>query len=162
MVDLPGEEAMARPEPLVERQLTIGSSEAAPATPGRTNPLLKPDPVPFAIGAGYGALAHVDLAGCRERGLVPGYLHLNATFTPAGYVVRASVTTPTAPSSSALDCIADQLRLAGVPAFDGSEARLSKTYFVEPVNPVNAPGEPAARPSGEPTDVRVETTGQGF
>jgi hypothetical protein len=150
----------SRPDALVERQLTLGSSERSPAAEGRGPgaPKLTPDPVPFAIGAGYGALSHVDLDGCRGKGLPAGYVHLNATFTPAGYVVRASVASPTAPSPSALDCIADQLRLAGVPAFDGSEARLSRTYFVEPASaPEGPPQAPAAGPGAETTAVPAES-----
>jgi hypothetical protein len=91
-----------------------------------------PDPIRFQIGAGYGALSHVDVASCRDRGLQAGYLHVHATFTHFGYVVRASVESPAAPPAPALDCIAEHLRQAGVPQFDGTEATLSKTYFVEP------------------------------
>jgi hypothetical protein len=126
------------PEPLIERQLTVSPDEA-PAPGTGAAPLVTrapaPDPIPFEIGAGYGALAQVDLARCAERGLPPGYLHLRATFTADGYVVGASVSSPTAPPPAALDCIAEQLRLIGVPAFDGAHARLSKTYFVSGAAP---------------------------
>jgi len=125
------------PEVLVERQLTVSPEEAPPPAAGAAPaPLLPrivpPDPVPFEIGAGYGALSRVDLSPCAARGLPPGYLHVRAEFTGDGYVVRASVSSPTAPPPSALDCIADQLRLIGVPAFDGVDARLSRTFFVTP------------------------------
>ncbi|HEY6458828.1 MAG TPA: hypothetical protein VIY73_01725, partial [Polyangiaceae bacterium] len=88
------------------------------------------DPVRFQIGAAYGALARVDVDACRGSGLQPGYVHVRATFARAGYVVRASVASAAALPPQALDCIADGLRQTGVPAFDGGEARLSKTYFV--------------------------------
>jgi hypothetical protein len=137
-------EPTAIAEPPDERQLTIANDDAPPA-PGAASavgstPLLAPDPVRFQIGAGYGALARVDLASCRERGLASGYLRVRATFTRLGYVVRASVASEKVPPPAALDCIADQLRQAGVPRFDGSDARLSKTYFVEPSGA--APAEP--------------------
>ncbi|MGH7297311.1 MAG: hypothetical protein ACRELB_20405, partial [Polyangiaceae bacterium] len=121
------------PVAVVERQLTV-AAEQAPAPPSadsvvRVSPR---DPVRFQIGAGYGALARVDVSACRDRGLPPGYVRVRATFTHEGYIVRASVESPTAPPPTALDCIADGLRQTGVPAFDGGEARLSKTYYVEP------------------------------
>jgi hypothetical protein len=120
-------------EPPVERQLTIAEADEALAP---THPLpaarVAPDPIRFQVGAGYGALSHVDLAGCREYGLQSGYVRVRATFTRVGYVVRAAVTSLTAPPPAALDCIADQLRRTGVPAFDGEDAKLSKTYFVGP------------------------------
>jgi hypothetical protein len=130
-----------------ERQLTIADDEASPA-PGAPSPAvvagsespLAPDPVRFQIGAGYGALSRVDLGSCLQHGLPSGYLKVRATFTRLGYVVHASVASAKAPPPAALDCIADQLRQAGVPRFDGSDARLSKTYFVEPGG--SAPAEP--------------------
>jgi len=126
-------------EAVVERQLTVASEEPndppAPSEPLRVAPR---DPVPFRMGAGYGALARVDLASCSERGLPPGYLHLRATFNRVGYVVRASVETLQEPPPSALDCIADGLRQTGVPAFDGGDVRLSRTYFVAPSAPTAA------------------------
>jgi hypothetical protein len=104
--------------------------------------------VPFRIGAGYGALARVDFANCSERGLPPGYMRIRATFSRVGIVARASVESPTEPPSTALDCIADGLRQTGVPAFDGKEVRLSKTYFVAPAapRPVEATAAPAPAP----------------
>jgi hypothetical protein len=121
-------------EALTEAQLTVFTEDAPSAAPSpRVDaPVIKPDPVRFRIGAGYGALARVDFAQCRERGLQAGYLRLRATFTRVGYVARASVASNSLPPPAALDCIADQLRQTGVPSFDGDDARLTKTYFVEP------------------------------
>jgi hypothetical protein len=138
------DESVANAEAVIERQLTINPDDGPPPSEGGRAPMQRPlDPLPFAIGAGYGALSHVDVAGCRERGLPSGYVRLHATFTRDGYITHASVTSPTAPPASALDCIADQLRLAGVPAFDGHDARLSKTYFVQPAT-AGAIGQPAS------------------
>lgn len=117
-----------RATPQVEEQVTVAAADGV-APPEHGAGL---DPVPFQIGAGYGALSRVDLGACRERGLPSGYVRVRATFTRVGYVVRASVETATPPPAPALDCIADRLRQTGVPAFDGKDARLSKTYFVEP------------------------------
>jgi hypothetical protein len=135
--------------PVVERQLTVQSEDAPPALPPATMPLLVPpkDPVPFRIGAGYGALSHIDVSSCRDRGLQSGYLRVRATFNRVGTIVRASVETPTEPPPTALDCIADELRQAGVPAFDGADVRLSKTYFVAPGGQAQA--APASAPPAE-------------
>jgi hypothetical protein len=141
-VEAPGEGSAAPAVALLERQITVAPDEAPPAATARTEASprrLAPDPVAFQLGAGYGALSRVDLDACRERGLQAGYLRVHATFTGYGYVVRASVEGETAPSPAALDCIADQLRQAGVPAFDGGEARLTRTYYVE-----RAPGATGA------------------
>jgi hypothetical protein len=121
-------------EPVVERQLTVAPEDdlAAPAPTSEALRAAPRDPVSFPIGAGYGALARVDFAGCRERGLAAGYLRVRATFNRVGYIVRASVESPKAPPAAALDCIADGLRQTGVPAFDGTDVRLSRTYFVQP------------------------------
>jgi hypothetical protein len=120
------------PEVLVQRQITVTPEDAPtpPALPPSPRDRPTPDPVRFQMGAGYGTLSHVDVASCRERGLQAGYVHVHATFTPDGYVVRASVESEAPPSSPALDCIAEVLRQAGVPRFEGNEATLSKTYFV--------------------------------
>lgn len=144
-------------EPLVERQLTVAPEEAPPPRPAVTSAASFPaDPVPFQIGAAYGALSRVELADCAERGLPSGYLHVRATFTGIGTIVRASVASTTAPPPQALDCIADRLRQTGVPAFDGNDAKLSKTYFVEPSSmppappaPVPSAGHAAAKPSAD-------------
>jgi hypothetical protein len=123
--------------PVVESQLNVAPDEE-PAAPAPASGLLHAaprDPVPFPIGAGYGALARVDFASCSERGLPPGYLRVRATFSRVGYVVRASVESPQEPPAAALACIADGLRQTGVPAFDGTDVRLSRTYFVAPPSP---------------------------
>lgn len=135
-------------EVLVERQITVTPDEApSPALPPSPRDKPVPDPIRFQIGAGYGALSHVDVAACRERGLQAGYLHVHATFTHLGYVVRASVESQAAPPPPALDCIAERLRQAGVPQFDGTEATLSKTYFVEPGGTLAPEQLPPAAPA---------------
>jgi hypothetical protein len=90
-----------------------------------------PEPVFFALGAGHGALGQVDVDGCGERGIPPGYLRMRATFRPSGHISRAVVMTESPPTQEALDCIADKLRVMRVPAFDGDNISLSRTYFVE-------------------------------
>jgi len=89
-----------------------------------------PDPILFRLGAGYGALGHVDLAPCRDQGLPQGYLRLRVTFRASGRVVRAAVETPVAPPAEALTCIGEQLEMAMVPLFEGGDVTLSKSFFV--------------------------------
>jgi hypothetical protein len=135
------------------RQITVTPQEASPPQPAlppspRDRPI--PDPIRFQMGAGYGALSHVDVSSCRERGLQSGYFHVHATFSPEGYVLHASVESEEPPPPPALDCIADRLRQAGVPRFDGSEATLSKTFFVATGAPApEPPAQPPAQPSPE-------------
>lgn len=132
------EQASAPPpavDPMVERQITVARDEAPPSAvaalpPPSPRDRVQRDPIPFRVGAGYGALSHVDLEACRDQGLQPGYVHVRATFAPFGNVVRASVGSPVEPPPPALDCISERLRLVGVPNFEGAEATLSKTYFV--------------------------------
>jgi hypothetical protein len=89
-----------------------------------------PDPIFFRLGAGYGALGRIDLSPCRDQGLEPGYLHLRVTFRASGRVVRAAVERPAPPPAEALLCIGEQLQMAMVPVFDGSDVTLSKSVFV--------------------------------
>jgi hypothetical protein len=106
--------------------------EAAPEAevPVRRSSILLPDPVFFRLGAGYGALGHIDLAPCREQGLPPGYLRMRVTFRHDGHVVRASVYSTTEPPRDALACVGQRLDLAMVPVFDGEDVTLSKSVFV--------------------------------
>jgi hypothetical protein len=136
------------PEVLVARQITVTTQEPSPAPSLPPSPRDKPvpDPIRFQIGAGYGALSHVDVSSCRERGLQSGYFHVHATFSPEGYVLHASVESEAPPPPPALDCIADHLRQAGVPRFDGSGATLSKTFYVA-TGGAPVPEQPAQPPA---------------
>jgi hypothetical protein len=91
----------------------------------------RPDPVFFALGAGHGALGQVDVDGCGERGIPPGYLRMRVTFRPSGHISRAVVMTESPPTKEALDCIGEKLRVMSVPSFDGENVTLSREYFVE-------------------------------
>jgi hypothetical protein len=137
--------------PVVEVQLTV-TPEEEPIPSAQTDVPLRVaprDPVPFPIGAGYSALARVDFTGCGERGLPTGYIRVRATFNRVGYVAHASVEGRTAPPATALDCIADGLRQTGVPAFDGTDVRLSRTYFVAR-SAIAADASPRAADSAAP------------
>lgn len=116
--------AVAYDSPGTEASEPVAS--AVRASPGHE----PPDPVLFRLGAGYGALAHVDLTPCRDEGLQPGYLHVRVTFRHSGRVVSAAVESPVAPPSEALACIGEQLELAMVPLFEGGDVTLSKSFFV--------------------------------
>jgi hypothetical protein len=108
---------------------------------------VRPEPVFFRIGAGYGAVGHVDLGPCRERGLDPGYVRMRVTFAGDGTVAHATVESPTPPPPDALACIGERLRAAQVPAFQGGDFTLSKSVFVVsdgPASPVYVERDPAA------------------
>jgi len=90
----------------------------------------RPDPVPFRIGAGHGALGNVDLGPCHDRGLPSGYLRLRVTFRPSGHVSRVAVESEDQPPPDALACVGEQLEAPKVPVFDGDDVRLSRIFFV--------------------------------
>lgn len=125
-------------EAVVRRDITVASDDsetretAVPVMPPSPKDRPAPDPIPFRIGAGHGALGMVDLEPCRQAGLDPGYVHLRVTFHRNGRVVHAVVESPTPPPPAALDCVGEQLQAAAVPSFDGRDATLSKSIFVEP------------------------------
>lgn len=92
---------------------------------------VRPGPVFFRLGAGYGAVGQVDLGPCREKGLDTGYVRMRVTFAGDGTVARATVESPTPPPPAALACVSEQLRAASVPAFEGGDVTLSKSLYVE-------------------------------
>jgi hypothetical protein len=120
---------------------TAGPEEPRAAAAGR----VPRDPIFFSLGAGHGALGHVDLEPCRAQGLQLGYVRLRVTFNRSGRVVRAAVESPAPPPSEALACVGRQLEAATVPLFDGGDVTLSKSFFVYPVT-ADA-DRPAAPPS---------------
>jgi hypothetical protein len=132
------ESSYASSQPAARSEIAVGWQPSAaqevqlPPLPASPKDRPPPDPVPFRIGAGHGALGLVDLAPCREVGLEPGYVHLRVTFHRSGRIVAAVVESPAPPPSEALDCVAQQLEDATVPAFDGRDASMSKSVFVEP------------------------------
>jgi hypothetical protein len=126
-------------EPAVEREVVVtydGPIEEPDAPPTATAlPAPSPahailDPVPFRLGAGCGALGHIDLGACRDQGLQPGYVHMRVTFHHSGRVASAALESLASPPPEALTCIGEQLEVAMVPAFDGGDVVLSKSYFV--------------------------------
>ncbi len=159
--------APAPAEPVVRREISVvwagaDPSTLPPALPASPRDLVRPDPVPFRIGAGHGALGHVDLAPCREEGLQPGYLRMRVTFRRDGRIVHAAVESPAPPSPEALDCISDQLEEALVPSFDGKDATLTKSFFVEPGDPDWQPGDVIVRkgtPATKGTSKRAGAAG---
>jgi hypothetical protein len=118
---------------------------------------VRPAPVFFRLGAGYGAVGQVDLGPCRERGLDTGYVHMRVTFAGDGTVARATVESPTPPPPAALTCISEQLRAASVPAFEGGDVTLSKSLYVESDGttvPADAPDMYVRREDGHKTASR--------
>jgi len=112
------------------------SDEATPPSPpvlgapGALRPA--PEPVLFRLGAGYGALGHVDLGPCRELGMAPGYVRMRVTFRHSGAVAHATVESEAQPPPQVLTCIGERLQVAMVPRFDGDNVTLSKSLFVAP------------------------------
>jgi len=143
-------------EPVVRRDVTMKwdrSGDPIPAAPllaasPRDRP--PPDPIPFRIGAGHGALGMIDLAPCRAEGLPSGYLAMRVTFHRDGRVAHAVVEGPVPPPEEALDCVAEQIQGATVPVFDGRDASLTRRFFVEPGDNEPEPGDTVVQKGGKP------------
>jgi hypothetical protein len=126
------------PPPTVTRDVAIGDDDTTEAPPESAPAVLvwsnvrvrQAEPVLFRLGAGLGALGHIDLEPCREEGLPPGYVHMHLTFAHTGRVVKAAVETPVAPPAEALACIGEQVEATLVPGFDGGNVMLSKSFYV--------------------------------
>jgi hypothetical protein len=110
---------------------------------------IRPAPVFFRLGAGYGAVGQVDLGPCRAKGLDTGYLRMRVTFAGDGTVARATVESPTPPPPAALACVSEQLRTASVPSFEGGDVTLSKSLYVESDTPAQPPASPDLYVRGE-------------
>ena len=128
-------EAEETPPPAEPR--VVSSVAMQPAVAGRVlaprasdADRVRPAPVFFRLGAGYGAVGRVDLGPCRERGLDPGYVRMRVTFAGNGSVAHATVESPTPPPPDAIACISERLQAASVPSFEGGEVTLSKSVFV--------------------------------
>lgn len=152
--------AQAPSEPVVRREISMGwervdPSTLPPALPASPRDRPPPDPIPFKIGAGHGALGHVDLSPCRDEGLPSGYLRMRVTFRRDGRIVHAVVESLTPPPPEALDCVSDQLEVALVPRFDGRDATLSKSFFVEPGDADLQPGDVIVRKGASPPHRRA-------
>jgi hypothetical protein len=118
---------------------------------------IRPAPVFFRLGAGYGAVGQVDLGPCRAKGLDTGYLRMRVTFAGDGTVARATVESPTPPPPAALACVSEQLRTASVPSFEGGDVTLSKSLYVESdgtAQPATAPDLYVRRDEGHKTASR--------
>jgi hypothetical protein len=142
-------------EPVVQREVTMRWQHAdeapAPVLAASPRDRPRPDPIPFRIGAGHGALGSIDLAPCREQGLPPGYLAMRVTFHRDGRVARAVVEGPVPPPEEALECVAEQIEGATVPVFDGRDASLTKRFFVQPGATEAEPEDTVVRKGGAPS-----------
>ena len=125
-------------QPVVVADVNMASDDSSAAAAPRPAAALRasgadhppPDPVLFRLGAGYGALGQIDLEPCRDYGLASGYLRMRVTFRHSGAVAHATVESEAQPPPEALACIGERLQEATVPAFDGSNVTLSKSFFV--------------------------------
>jgi|SRR5580700_9233540 hypothetical protein len=131
-VEFVGDAPLQPPDPVVVADVSVAPNGVESSPPPRATPSLRPsdEPVTFLLGAGYGALGHIDLEPCRESGLPSGYLRMRVTFRPGGGVARAAVESLAQPPAEALSCVGQHLAAAMVPAFDGSDVTLSKSFFV--------------------------------
>ncbi|HEY3819898.1 MAG TPA: hypothetical protein VGL81_22185 [Polyangiaceae bacterium] len=139
-------------ETVVQREVTLkwqhADDEAPPPAPllaASPRDRVVPDPIPFRIGAGHGALGTIDLEPCRAKGLPSGYLAMRVTFHRNGRIAHAVVEGPVAPPDEALDCVAEQIQSATVPVFDGRDASLTKRFFVEAGDGTIEPGDTVVR-----------------
>jgi hypothetical protein len=103
----------------------------APDAPAAAPQGNRADPIFFHLGAGYGALGEVDLDSCRDHGLARGYVRVRVTFRTDGRVAHAALQSDVLPPPEALACIGERLESALVPAFEGGDFTLSKTFFVD-------------------------------
>jgi|HubBroStandDraft_4_1064222.scaffolds.fasta_scaffold157279_2 hypothetical protein len=136
-------------ERVVVSTVTVGTvgtpaGEAAQAPRASDADRVRPEPVFFRLGAGYGAVGRIDLSPCKDRGLDTGYVHMHVTFGEGGSIARAVIESPTQPPPEALACIGELLEEATVPPFQGGDVTLSKSLFVAS----QAPNVPTA-PGGE-------------
>ncbi|MGD0523670.1 MAG: hypothetical protein ABSE49_00930 [Polyangiaceae bacterium] len=134
----------------------------APALAASPKDRWMPDPVPFRIGAGHGALGVIDLTPCRAVGLPAGYLAMRVTFHRDGRVTRAVVEGPVPPPEEALDCVAEQIQGASVPVFDGRDASLTKRFFVAAGGGALEPGDTVVRKGGRSPRPSEDGDGAGL
>jgi hypothetical protein len=146
----PPSEAVVRRDVTMKWDRSGEPTQAAPVLAASPRDRVLPDPVPFRIGAGHGALGMIDLAPCRAAGLPSGYLAMRVTFHRDGRVAHAVVEGPVAPPEEALDCVAEQVQGAEVPVFDGRDASLTKRFFVEAGEGTLEPGDTVVQKGGKP------------
>src|SRR5271157_545221 len=87
-------EQPAPPDERVVASTVTVAGDAAEAPRASDADRVRPEPVFFRLGAGYGAVGRIDLTPCRDRGLDPGYVHLHVTFGVGGSIARAVVESP--------------------------------------------------------------------
>jgi hypothetical protein len=143
-VAAPVAEAPSPPDERVVVSTVTVAGDAARAAPRASDAdRVRPEPVFFRLGAGYGAVGRIDLSPCKDRGLDTGYVHMHVTFGVGGSVARAVVESPTQPPPEALACIGELLEAATVPPFQGGDVTLSKSLFVASQAP-DVPTAPGA------------------
>jgi hypothetical protein len=149
-VAAPVAEAPPPAERVVVSTVTVAGERAAEAPRASEADRVRPEPVFFRLGAGYGAVGRIDLSPCKDHGLDPGYVHMHVTFGVGGAVARAVVESPTQPSADALACIGDLLQATNVPPFVGGDVTLSKSVFVASDAPNTAGGEIFVKRDAQP------------
>jgi len=116
---------------------------APEATPEPAKPIVKEAPQapppsgepagPFDRAAAAAALAASagQASACRKDGDPSGVAAVVITFAPSGRVTSANLSGPPFAGTATGGCIANALRKARVPAFDGDRVTVSKTIVIQ-------------------------------
>ena len=120
-----------------------GAVHAPEATPEPAKPIVKEAPQapppsgepagPFDRAAAAAALAASagQASACRKDGDPSGVAAVVITFAPSGRVTSANLSGPPFAGTATGGCIANALRKARVPAFDGDRVTVSKTIVIQ-------------------------------
>jgi predicted Zn finger-like uncharacterized protein len=145
------DKAQATPTPAAPSE--PAAAVASPATPPKSEPKAEPAPVvkedpkapapepavpaepagPFDRAAAAAALggAAAQASACKKDGDPSGVASVVITFAPSGRVTSANVSGPPFAGTPTGGCIANALRKARIPAFDGDRVTVSKTIVIQ-------------------------------
>jgi predicted Zn finger-like uncharacterized protein len=117
-----GAPAEAKPEPPIARD------EPKPTPAGPTEPAGPFDRAAAAAALTAGA---AQASGCKKEGDPSGVASVVITFAPSGRVTSANVSGPPFAGTPTGGCIANALRKAHVPPFEGDRVTVSKTIVIQ-------------------------------
>jgi len=140
--------AATRDKPTSAETPTAGEKPgpAAPTEPKPEPPVAKEEPKtpiepavpgepagPFDRAAAATALtaSAAQASACRKEGDPSGVASVVITFAPSGRVTSANISGPPFAGTATGGCIANALRKAHVPAFDGERVTVSKTIVIQ-------------------------------
>ena len=104
-----------------------------PATPTVKEPPSGEPAGPFDRAAASAALnsSAAQASSCRKDGDPSGVASVTITFAPSGRVTSANISGPPFAGTPTGGCIANTLRKARIPAFDGDRVTVSKTVVIQ-------------------------------